>query len=62
MDTYKLREISFIPGKKEEHATEWDAGEIKFESVDTIVLNQLTAIDSKVINKQMLIDIYNGLQ
>lgn len=62
MDTYKLREISFIPGKKEEHATEWDGGEIKFESVDTIVLNQLTAIESKVIDKQLLIDIYSGLQ
>lgn len=61
MDTYRLREISFIPGKKEEHSTEWDGGEIHFESVDTIVLNQLTSIDSKVIDTQLLIDIYNGL-
>jgi hypothetical protein len=62
MDTYKLREISFIPGKKEDHATEWEGGDIHFESVDTIVLNQLTAIESKVIDKQLLVDIYNGLQ
>jgi len=31
MDTYKLREISFIPGKKEDHATEWEGGDIHFE-------------------------------
>jgi DNA repair exonuclease SbcCD nuclease subunit len=62
MDTYKLREISFIPGKKEDHATEWEGGDIHFESVDTIVLGQLTAIESKVIDKQLLVDIYNGLQ
>jgi len=58
---YNVRELSFIPSKKEEHATEWDGGEIQFESVDAIVLKQLTAIDSDVINKQMLIDIYNSL-
>jgi hypothetical protein len=58
---YSVRELSFIPSKKEEHATEWDGGEIQFESVDAIVLKQLTAIESEVINKQMLIDIYNSL-
>lgn len=60
-ETYSLREINFIPSKKDEHATEWDGGDIHFESVDTIVLNQLTAIDSEVIDKQMLVDIYNSL-
>ena len=60
-ETYNLREINFIPSKKDEHATEWDGGDIHFESVDTIVLNQLTAIDSEVIDKQMLVDIYNSL-
>jgi len=61
LETYKLREINFIPSKKEDHATEWEGGEIQFESVDTIVLNQLTAIDSEVIDTQMLVDIYNSL-
>jgi hypothetical protein len=61
LDTYKLREINFIPSKKDEHAQEWDGGDIHFESVDTIVLNQLTAIESEVIDTQMLVDIYNSL-
>jgi DNA repair exonuclease SbcCD nuclease subunit len=61
LETYKVREINFIPSKKEEHSQDWDGGEILFESVDTIVLNQLTAIDSEVIDKQMLVDIYNSL-
>jgi DNA repair exonuclease SbcCD nuclease subunit len=60
-EVYKVREISFIPAKKDEHAQEWDEGEIKFESVDSIVLSQLAAIDSDVINKQTLIEIYNSL-
>ena len=58
---YNVRELSFIPAKKEEHAADWDGGEIQFESVDAIVLKQLTAIDSDIINKQMLVDIYNRL-
>lgn len=59
--TYKAREISLIPAKKDEHAHEWQGGDIKFESVDQIVMSQLTAIDSEVIDKNLLINIYNGL-
>ena len=61
IETYKMRELSLIPGKKEEHATEWTGGEIQFESVDAIVLNQIQAIDSDVIDRQMLTAIYQGL-
>lgn len=58
---YNVRDITFIPAKKEEHATDWGGGEIHFESVDTIVLSQLAAIESETISKQTLIDIYNSL-
>ena len=61
VNTYGMRELSLIPGKKEEHATEWTGGEIQFESVDAIVLNQIQAIDSTVIDRQMLASIYQGL-
>jgi hypothetical protein len=61
VNTYGMRELSLIPGKKEEHATEWTGGEIQFESVDAIVLNQIQAIDSTVIDRQMLTSIYQGL-
>ena len=59
-ETYNLREITLIPGKKEEHAQDW-SGEVHFESVDQIVLTQLSAIESEVIDRQVLIDIYNNL-
>lgn len=58
---YNVRDITFIPAKKEEHAKDWEGGNIVFESVDNIVLSQLAAIDSETINKQTLIDIYNSL-
>jgi len=60
-ETYNMRELSLVPGKKEEHATEWTGGEIQFESVDAIVLNQIQAIDSEVIDRQILVQIYQGL-
>ena len=58
---YNVRDLTFIPAKKEEHAKDWEGGEIFFESVDSIVLSQLAAIDSETINRQILIDIYNSL-
>jgi hypothetical protein len=59
---YGMRELALIPGKKEEHAKEWSGGEIQFESVDAIVLNQIQAIDSTVIDKNLLTQIYQSLQ
>jgi DNA repair exonuclease SbcCD nuclease subunit len=59
-DTFNLREITLIPAKKEEHAQDW-SGDVHFESVDQIVLTQLAAIESEVIDRQVLIDIYNQL-
>ena len=59
-ETFNLREITLIPSKKEEHAQDW-SGDVHFESVDQIVLTQLAAIESEVIDSQVLIDIYNQL-
>lgn len=59
--TYGMRELSLIPTKKEEHSTEWTGGELQFESVDAIVLNQIQAIDSDVVDRQVLTQIYQGL-
>lgn len=59
---YDLREIALVPSQKEEHAKEWNADDsLKVESVDQIVLNQLSAIDSATIKPNTLIDIYNSL-
>lgn len=59
-ETFNLREISLIPSKKEEHTQDW-SGDVHFESVDQIVLTQLAAIESEVVDRQVLIDIYNQL-
>lgn len=61
VNTYGMRELSLIPTKKEEHSTEWAGGELQFESVDAIVLNQIQSIDSDVIDRQVLTQIYQGL-
>jgi DNA repair exonuclease SbcCD nuclease subunit len=57
---YKLRELMLIPEKVsvESNATPID---INFESVDTIVMNQINAIESDAFDKRILLDIYNNL-
>ena len=35
--------------------------DINFESVDTIVINQISAIDSESYDKNMLLSIYSNL-
>ena len=35
--------------------------DLQFESVDTIVLNQINAIDSETYDKTLLVDIYKDL-
>jgi len=35
--------------------------DLEFESVDTIVMNQINAIDSETYDKSLLLDIYNNL-
>lgn len=59
-EQYGVRELQLLPIKEEEQ--EFEGGEIKFESVDQIVLSQLDTIESNTIDKQRLIDIYNGIE
>ena len=62
VNTYKLREITLIPQKVTGDDISFDVqGNIMFESVDTIVTNQLTNIDSKQYNPKLLLDIYRNL-
>jgi DNA repair exonuclease SbcCD nuclease subunit len=60
IETYQLRELSLIP-KKEVEMVDGTQGEIKFESVDTIVQNQLNAISSEHYDRNLLLDIYKHL-
>ena len=62
VDTYKLRELTLIPQKVVSEDINYDiTGNIMFESVDTIVTNQLTNIQSEQYNKSLLLDIYRNL-
>ena len=59
---YNLREFSLQPAKKDDHAVDWAAeADIEVESVDQIVYNQLSLVDSEFIDKSMLVDIWRGL-
>ena len=62
VNTYNLREITLIPQKVASEDINYDiTGNIMFESVDTIVTNQLTNIQSEQYNKNLLLDIYRNL-
>jgi len=50
-----------IPAKREVEYAEVQPGELKFESVDTIVTNQLTAIESDHYDPKLLLEIYRDL-
>jgi DNA repair exonuclease SbcCD nuclease subunit len=57
---YNLRELMLIPEKVEVESNAVPI-DITFESVDTIVMNQINAIESDTYNKALLLDIYNNL-
>ena len=57
---YNLRELMLIP-EKEQIADNFEMGDITFESVDSIVIGQLNAIESESFDKKLLLDIYQNL-
>jgi hypothetical protein len=56
---YNVRELQLIPIKEEE---EFEGGDITFESVDQIVLQQLDTIESNTVQKDLLVEIYNSIE
>jgi UDP-2,3-diacylglucosamine pyrophosphatase LpxH len=59
--TYGLREMTLVPNKNLDLSSDCAAGNIAFESVDTIVTNQLTNISSEHYDSKILLDIYRHL-
>jgi len=57
---YNLRELMLIPEKVEVESNSSPL-DLTFESVDTIVMNQIDAIDSESYDKKLLLDIYKDL-
>ena len=60
MSQYDIRELSLIPEKKAHEANN-DVNIEKFESIDTIVSNQIINIQSESYDPNILLAIYNNL-
>ena len=60
MPQYDLRELMLIPEKVEIESNAAPI-ELQFESVDTIVMNQINAIESEAYDKNLLVNIYRDL-
>jgi DNA repair exonuclease SbcCD nuclease subunit len=58
---YNLREMALIPNKRGALEDNISPGELKFESVDQIVTDQITNIDSEFYDNKMLLEIYRSL-
>ena len=61
MKQYAIREMSLIPIKNQEVGQDLSPGDIKFESVDQIVTQQITAIESEFYDPKLLLQIYQTL-
>ena len=61
INQYNCREITLIPQKQiEEITTDLDIS--SFVSVDQIVSNEISELDTNNYDKKLLLDIYNGLE
>ena len=58
---YNLREMALIPSKKTDIDLDLAPGEVKFESVDQIVTDQITNIESDFYDPKLLLKIYQNL-
>jgi hypothetical protein len=61
VDTYKLRELTMIPVKKDVSSDVVTPGSIQFLSVDQIVNAEISQIKSEHYDPKVLIDIYRNL-
>ena len=58
---YGLREMALIPNKTSGVDVDLAPGDVKFESVDQIVTDQLTNIESEFYDNKLLLQIYQNL-
>ena len=61
VNDFSLREMSLIPVKHQDFSEDLAPGEIKFESVDQIVTQQISNIESDFYDPRLLLDIYRSL-
>ena len=58
---HRLREMALIPMKLDQHQLDLAPGELKFESVDQIIIDQISNIESQFYDPKMLLEIYKNL-
>jgi len=58
---YQLSEMALIPNKNNAFEQDLSPGDIVFESVDQIVTDQITNIESDIYDRSLLLQIYNTL-
>lgn len=58
---YKLREMTLIPVKTDQTENMQNMDGIVFESVEQIIYNQISAIESSTFDKKILLEIYKNL-
>lgn len=58
---HNIREMSLIPMKLDQHSQDLAPGEVKFESVDQIIVDQIAAIESDFFDPKVLLEIYRNL-
>jgi hypothetical protein len=58
---HNLREMALIPMKLDQHQLDLAPGELKFESVDQIIMDQISNIESQFYDQKLLLDIYRNL-
>lgn len=58
---YQLRECALIPMKLEQAQSELGPEDLKFESVDQIIIDQINELQDGVFDKRLLLEIYNSL-
>ena len=59
--TYNLREITLLPNKRDLEGADVQPGSIEFMSVDAIVADQISMINSEHYDPNVLFDIYRNL-
>jgi hypothetical protein len=58
---YGLREMSLMPNKRAALENDLAPGEVRFESVDQIVTDQISRIESEFYDPKLLLQIYQTL-
>ena len=61
VSNYHLREMALIPNKTIGVEEDLAPGDVHFESVDQIVTDQITNIDSEFYDNKLLLKIYQNL-